>query len=296
MSRIAVVGDVHLQWGEEDLRYFAGSDYDLVLFVGDLGSYRHARLLAVARSIGRLEKPAIVIPGNHDGPSPGQLAAEVFGSSRVAGRLSGGQGRRVAQLEEACGAVQVSGYSVHELGSDRALIVARPHSMGGERLHFARWLRERYGVSTMEESARRLRELVDSTEASRLVFLAHNGPTGLGSSRSDIWGCDFRKEEGDQGDDDLASAVRYDRERGRLVETVLAGHMHHRLRGGGQRRWTVVRDGVLYVNAARVPRVFREGSRTLRHHVRLCLGDGPPRASQVLVDAEGREQSAVEAT
>jgi hypothetical protein len=44
-------------------------------------------------------------------------------------------------------------------------------------------------------------------------------------------------------------------------------------------------QGTLFVNAARVPRVFREGARTLRHHVAVTLD--PERADAEDVFVEG---------
>ncbi len=70
---------------------------------------------------------------------------------------------------------------------------------------------------------------------------------------------------------------------GKRVVAVIAGHMHHRLRGGGLRTWSEHRDGVLYVNAARVPRVFEQGGRTVRHHVEVVLGEGTATAREVLL-------------
>ena len=55
------------------------------------------------------------------------------------------------------------------------------------------------------------------------------------------------------------------------VLAVVAGHMHHRLRGGGARRWKAEQDGVLFLNAARVPRVFHHEGRQVRHHLRLVV-------------------------
>jgi hypothetical protein len=46
--------------------------------------------------------------------------------------------------------------------------------------------------------------------------------------------------------------------------------MHH-TGDGGMRRWTVSLDGVRYVNAARVPRVFHRDGRTFRHCVELDI-------------------------
>ena len=63
---------------------------------------------------------------------------------------------------------------------------------------------------------------------------------------------------------------------------VVAGHMHHRLKGGGERRWLVERAGVLYVNAARVPRIDGDGR---RYHVRLETDGETARAELIAVTA-----------
>jgi uncharacterized protein (TIGR04168 family) len=189
----------------------------------------------------------------------------------------------MAELRAALGGVEVGGYTRHSLDDDLDLIVGRPHSMGGPTMAFAPFLARHFGIRSMSESAARLREIVDESTARRVIFLAHNGPTGLGDRRDALWGCDFRDEQGDQGDPDLEDAVAHARARGRQVLAVVAGHMHHRLRGGGLRSWIETHDGVLYVNAARVPRVFEQGARTVRHHVALTVdGDGCT-AREVLV-------------
>jgi uncharacterized protein (TIGR04168 family) len=286
--KIAVVGDVHLRWQDEDRLWFDQSDYDFIFFVGDIGGYRHSETLRVARSIGRLKTPAIVIAGNHDGPSWVQMASEVFGQGRLSDWLGTRQKARVGQLKHAFAGVRLAAYESIPLLGDVEVVVGRPHSMGGSRMHFADLLRSEHGVSSLAESAARLRAVVESSSADRLIFLAHNGPTGLGAHRHDLWGCDFRREEGDQGDADLEAAIDHARALGKKVEAVVAGHMHRTLRGGGQRRWKIERDGSLYVNAAWVPRVFSLEGETVRHHVALRLSRTRVDAQDVLVDSEGR--------
>lgn len=263
---IGVVGDIHRHWGEEDVAFFQNARYDLVLFVGDLGGYAQRGALQVARSIARLTVPALVVPGNHDSANLGQLLGEVVGSSALVQGFAPGHGRRRDRLERALGAVPMAGYSSHGVG-DLTLIAARPHSMGGPSLGFRPLLQRRFGVGSLDASAARLRSLVDAAPTDRLVFVGHNGPAGLGDRRDAIWGCDFRAEEGDFGDPDLADAVAHARRQGKQVLAVLAGHMHRRLRGGGERTWTVEDGGVRYVNAAVVPRVQARG----RHHVRVTI-------------------------
>jgi uncharacterized protein (TIGR04168 family) len=271
-ARIAVIGDVHMAWDRRDDAYFRSADYDLLLCVGDLADMRRPGL-SVARRLASLPLPTRVLLGNHDGVAVAHLAAEALGFRRLSGLLGFDQLRRVRRFERILGE-RGCGYSRHELtvGSMRVtLIAARPHSMGGKPLSYPHTMARRYGVGSIDESARRLCQLVDAAESDTILWLAHNGPHGLGASPADLWGCDFKPELGDFGDCDLETAIEHARASGRRVAAVLAGHMHHRLRGGGTRSWRLERDGTLYVNAARVPRIFRRGSRLLHHHVRLEL-------------------------
>lgn len=264
--RIAVIGDVHLHWDDHDVELIDRGGYDLVAFVGDLAGYRRGAL-GVASSIARLVTPALVIPGNHDGVSLPHLAAETLERRGIARVLGRGQARRCRDLAAVLGPVPLAGYSLHEVRRADlrlSLIAARPHSQGGGFLAFSGHLEARFGVSSLSRSAERLCELVDAAPHDRVLFLAHNGPTGLGARRDDIWGCDFRKREGDFGDADLRAAIDHAKRVGKRVLAVAAGHMHHRLKGGGERKWLVESDGVLYVNAARVPRIEKSGR---RYHV-----------------------------
>lgn len=284
--RIAVIGDVHGHWDEADLAYFNRSDYDLLLFVGDLAKYAHAGGLRVAKSLSRLSRPALVIPGNHDGVRALQLLAEVSGNQAMIRLLGRGQQRRCSALRRALAPIPMVGYSWHEFsvrGVDLAILAARPHSMGGPALGCAPYLSRAFGIASVRESAKRLKELVDACPAERVIFFAHNGPAGLGDGRSDIWGCDFRPLAGDFGDPDLHLAVEHARARSKQILAVVAGHMHHALAGGGERRWLVERDGLLYINAARTPRIFVRGQQRLRHHVVLETDGCRTTAQEVLV-------------
>jgi uncharacterized protein (TIGR04168 family) len=280
--KLAVIGDVHHAWSEVDTTFFNASDYDALLFVGDIYNFSLQRGLRAASELAALDKPALLIPGNHDAIHPAQLAAEITRRPSLIRWTSYGHTERVKRLCEVVGGVQVGGYSVHHLADGVDVITGRPHSMGGSVISFAPHLAEAYGVYTLDDSIRRLRRCIDESEARRVVFLAHNGPTGLGEKRDDLWGCDFRREEGDFGDYDLRIAIDYARERGKIVLAVIAGHMHHRLRGGGVRRWTCHRDGVLYVNAARVPRIFEDRDGVFHHHVDVLIDGDHAEAFEVL--------------
>jgi uncharacterized protein (TIGR04168 family) len=272
--RIAVIGDVHLKWDALDARALDAAGYDLVLFVGDLAGYRAPGAVRVARSIAQLKTPALVLPGNHDAVTAGQLWAEVVDTSdTLRALLAFGMPRRVAQLRRALGPVPLCGYSLHPFESHGlTVLAARPHSMGGKRLAYRRYLRTRFGIDTLEDSAARLCALLDEVPMGRrIVVLAHCGPTGLGDQRDAIYGCDFRPEQGDWGDPDLAAALRHARATNKSVVAVFAGHMHHRVRGGGERRWQLQQEGVTHVNAARVPRARKANGHEERHHVSVTL-------------------------
>lgn len=274
MIRIAVIGDVHQQFTPFDVDYFNNSDYDLLLFVGDLADFQVKEAHPVAEQMGRLTKPALYIPGNHDGVPLPQLVAEARGRRTTARVLSAGQEGRIREICRRMAPVPCVGYSQHPFnfrGQELTIIAARPFSAGGDRLSFEAYLERVYGIGTLEASVARLQTLVDAVPARDIIFLAHNGPAGLGDQAHDIWGRDFEPQAGDYGDPDLTEAVAYARAQGKRVLAVVAGHMHRRTQDGGERVWLVEAPGTSFINAARVPRIFADGQRTLHHHVRLLV-------------------------
>lgn len=273
--RIAVLGDIHEHWSAVDCTQIDALRYDLVLFVGDLADRLHRRTLAVARRIAPLRTPALLIPGNHDATTPIGVLAEAFGRGLSRPGAVRRHHRRVDALAAALHPVPVVGYSAHPFPDhDLTVIAARPHAMDGRRVTFAGPL----GIPTLDASRDRLRALVDTTTGP-LLFLAHNGPFGLGADREAPFS--LRRGQRDLGDPDLADTIAWARSQGRAVRAVVAGHLHHR---GSDRRWQVERDGVLYVNAARVPRVFVRDGRQLRHHVALDVTGEVTRATEILVE------------
>lgn len=306
MSRpvqLGIVGDVHLAFSPRDVGVLDAAGYDAILFVGDLSGYGERGGLEVARVIATLRTPTFVIPGNHDAAHVSQLAAEVLESDRAVEALERvpalrSQEQRVEALARALaghggrGAI-LGGFSRHRIEPDGAapidLVIGRPHSFGGPRLAFRPYLSRAFDVTDLAASADRLDALLGACTAERVIVLAHNGPAGLGAKRDDMFGCDFRASEGDFGDPDLREAIDRARARGQAIAAVVAGHMHHHVRGGGKRPMTREVDGTLYVNAARVPRVIQRDGRTLRHHVRLTLqADGTAAAHEVLASDDPR--------
>lgn len=283
--RLAIVGDVHGCWTAVDTDYFNRGEYDALLCTGDLPPLIGS--LPTARRLAGLRLPAFMIPGNHDASTALQFLAELRQHARLAGFLSLGHERREARLAAALQPVRLLGYSLDLLswgGKPLGLIGARPYSMGGDRLYFGSYLERRHGVASFADSAAKLRARVDEAPGD-VIFLSHNGPAGLGSARDDLFGRDFRADGGDFGDPDLRAAIDYALRTGRRVHAVIAGHMHHRLKGGGGERkhWQLQRDGVLYINAARVPRIRRRAPGQPRHHIRLTLESSGARAEEVWV-------------
>jgi uncharacterized protein (TIGR04168 family) len=260
--RIAAIGDIHRCFDEEDARWIDRANFDRVLFTGDLPGRWHQGMDEVARGLAALTTPAVLIPGNHDGPSVFEMLADQWGCA--------GSGRdsldRFAVRAATFGQVELGGYSVHPLTGDTALLVARPLAMDGRKLSFAPAIERAYGVADLTASATRLKALVDDHDARRWVVLAHNGPAGLGVGREAPWGLGYR----DLGDPDLAAVIDHLRGTGRSVPLVVAGHVHHR-GDAGRRRWCVRDRGTTYVNAARVPRHEQVGGSSQRHLVSIGL-------------------------
>ncbi|MDH4281426.1 MAG: metallophosphoesterase [Myxococcales bacterium] len=286
-ATIGVIGDVHLFWDDGDIAFFNRAGYDLLLFVGDLAGYTQVRGRRVARSLRRLRVPAMCIPGNHDGLHAFQLGAEIAPRARRLRHVfCRGQSRRCQKLGQALGDVELVGYDHRRLalgGVPLNVVVGRPHSIGGRRLACIRYLAKEFGVDSMEASIARLKRLVDACDDAPVLFLAHNGPSGLGDRADAIWGCDFRRKEEDWGDRDLEEAVQHALGSGRTVLAAVAGHMHRRTKSGKRRPVQVRKDGVLYVNAAEVPRHREVNGAKKRHHVKLTLTRNSATAEDIWV-------------
>jgi len=286
---IAVIGDLHGSWDDWDVAWFNASDYEMLLFTGDLGSGTGAGGVKIARSIARLAKPALVMPGNNDVAYQPAIAAEFAHQRGLIELLAVGSRGRSRSLGGASGRVELCGYSLHPLslgGRTFTLLAGRPHALGGRDLSFPEHLARNYAISSMEASAARLAALVADAPTDELIVLSHNGPAGLGAEATDIWGCDFHEGAGDWGDPDLAAALEHGRALGKRVLAVIGGHMHLKTKTGAPRVPQLERDGTLYLNPARVPRI--QGGRTgvQRSHVRLEIDAGGVRASEVLVASD----------
>ncbi|MBE9040950.1 TIGR04168 family protein, partial [Oscillatoriales cyanobacterium LEGE 11467] len=279
--RIAVVGDVHDQWDETDATALKNLGVDLVLFVGDFGN----ESVAVVRQIAQLDLPKATIFGNHDA----WYTATPWGRKRCPYQRP--QEDWLTEQLDLLEEVRV-GYRALDFPELQLTVVGgRPFSWGGSSwTKYQDFYREQFGVATFEESVERIVSAAKDATHHRIVFLAHNGPTGLGDLPEDICGKDWEPIGGDHGDRDLEVAILRVRQLGKTIPLVTFGHMHHNLRHTKtQRRETleVAPEGTIYLNAARVPRIKSEGS--LRSFSLVSLeGETAPHISLVWVDARGR--------
>ncbi len=286
MPNLAIIGDIHLQFSQADIEYFNDSDYDLILLTGDLGEFNPKQDLEIAAKIATLTKPALFIPGNHDVSNYFNVAAEVLDWQWLAWLSGLGRPRNVTRLEDALSPVVCCGYSTHHFTFGETsfdVIAGRPFSMGGNRVSFPALIAQLHGITSMEASIARLKSCVDQSQSETLFFLAHGGPTGCGDQPTDLWGKDFGEGQGDHGEPDLAAAIEYALWKSKRVVAVVAGHMHHQTKQGQPRRWQLTQNGVCYINAARVPRVFEYEGKRVRHHIRLVFGDDSVACTEQLV-------------
>ncbi|RZM78778.1 TIGR04168 family protein [Leptolyngbya iicbica] len=259
--QIAVIGDVHDQWDEQDIAALQSLKVDLVLFVGDFGN----ESVDVVRSIASLPLPKAAIFGNHD----------AWYTATPWGRRKCPYDRQsedwVQQQIDLLGPADVS-YSKRdfpELGV--TVIGGRPFSWGGSEWKYEAFYRDRYGVHSFEESLARMKAAIDAAAFDTLIFVGHCGPTGLGDAPESPCGRDWKPLGGDFGDPDFAAAIAYAQRLGKSVPLVTFGHMHHHLRHRQDRlRQRVSRDSAdtLYLNVACVPRIVQTAT-TCAHNFSL---------------------------
>ncbi|MEL7315937.1 MAG: TIGR04168 family protein, partial [Cyanobacteria bacterium J06559_3] len=213
--RIAIIGDVHDQWDEQDAVMLRSLQVDLVLLVGDFGN----EAVEVVRSIARLDIPKAAIFGNHD----------AWYSATPWGRRKCPYDRTaedwVQTQLDLLGEAHV-GYGKLDLPTLGLTVVGgRPFSWGGPEWRTKTFYRERFGVDNFEASVTRIKEAIDAAAHNTILFIGHCGPTGLGAHPEAICGKDWQPIGGDYGDPDLTEAIAYARQIGKAVPLVTFGHM-----------------------------------------------------------------------
>lgn len=279
--KIAVIGDVHDQWEPEDGVALKRLGVDLALFVGDFGN----EAVEVVRAIADLDIPKAAVFGNHDAwytmtdwgrkRCPYDRVAEDWVQDQIdfLGEAHVGYGKR----------------DFPELGL--TVVGTRPFSWGGPEWRYKTFYRERFGVNDLAESRDRIVEAAKTAAYNQIIFLGHNGPTGLGDAPESACGRDWKPLGGDFGDPDFAEAIAQTRDLGKTIPLVTFGHMHHTLRHTKTRlRSSLEVDeyNTVYLNAASVPRIQGSGSEKRRHFAIAVLRGGKiAAASHVWVSSEG---------
>jgi uncharacterized protein (TIGR04168 family) len=265
--KIAVVGDVHDQWEVEDgiaLKYLG---VDLALFVGDFGN----ESVEVVRAIASLDIPKAAVMGNHDA----WYTATEWGRKKCPYDRS--KEDWVQEQLDLLGSAHV-GYGKLDFPTWNLTVVGgRPFTWGGPEWKFADICKERYGVTSLEESADRIVKAVKSATYETIIFLGHNGPSGLGDRPEDPCGKDWHPIGGDFGDPDFGEAISQALTAGKTISLVTFGHMHRTLRHTKKvLRKPVFRspEGTIYLNAATVPRIVENGSEKLRNFSIVSLEAG----------------------
>nr|WP_036903749.1 TIGR04168 family protein [Prochlorococcus sp. MIT 0601] len=241
---LAIAGDLHGAWGDDDRELLLKVNPDAILFVGDLGEGD----FRLVKSIANLPLPSAVMLGNHDrgaDASGDQLQSQlaILGDSNCSWRLRDWDYPPIS------------------------VVGGRPCSPGGGYF-LTTQVKGVFGPVSLEESAIRIFQASQNASKSiPLILLAHSGPSGLGSEAFSICGRDWKNPSLDWGDKDLAMAIDLIRKE-RSIDLVVFGHMHHKLRLGKGYRQTYYRDslGTIYLNAASVPRKGIDESGELLSH------------------------------
>ncbi|MEM6613749.1 MAG: TIGR04168 family protein [Cyanobacteria bacterium P01_C01_bin.72] len=246
---VAIVGDVHDQWSEADSLALQHLGVDLALFVGDFGN----EAVEVVRQIAAVPTAKAVIMGNHDA----WYSASSWGRQKAP--YDHNLEDRVQQQLDLLGETHVGFSKLDFPQLNLSVVGSRPFSWGGTTWRNSEFYRDRYNINNFAESTAQIVNSAHDAAHKTLIFIAHNGPIGLGSSTESICGRDWKKEGGDYGDPDLAKAITQVKQSDKSIPLVTFGHMHHELKipRGKRRKIVEVRDETVYLNAACVPRVIK---------------------------------------
>ncbi|MCU0565213.1 MAG: TIGR04168 family protein [Oculatellaceae cyanobacterium Prado106] len=250
MCKIAVIGDIHDQWDEDDAIALKHLGVDLVLFVGDFGN----EAVELVRAIANLDLPKAAIFGNHDA----WYTATDWGRSKSPydHRVED----RVQQQIDLLGEAYV-GYSCLDFPAFNLSVVGgRPFSWGGSAWKNEKFYLKYFEMQSFADSTEQIVAAAEDAAFETILFMGHCGPTGLGSAAEDPCGKDWQPIGGDHGDPDLEMAIARTLQQGKTIPLVTFGHMHHQLRHTKtqiRKRIVVKENGTVYLNAASVPRIIR---------------------------------------
>ncbi|HBL61908.1 MAG TPA: TIGR04168 family protein [Cyanobacteria bacterium UBA8803] len=284
LIKIAVVGDVHDQWETEDAIALHYLGVDLVLFVGDFGN----ESVDVVRRIASVDLPKAAILGNHDA----WYTASDWGRKKCPYDRNLQDG--VQQQLDLLGETHV-GYGYCDFPELQLSVVgSRPFSWGGPGWKNEEFYQERYGVNSFEESVERIITAAQSATYDTIIFMGHNGPTGLGDEPEAPCGRDWQPLGGDHGDPDFAEAIAQTQAMGKNIPLVTFGHMHHKLRHTKTRLRTAISTSsqrTVYLNSASVPRIIQTETDRVRNFSVVYLEDGV--VSEIFLVWVGKEYTVV---
>lgn len=246
--KIAVVGDIHAQWTDDDHSALVNLGVDLVLFVGDFGN----ESLAVVQKVADLPLPKAIALGNHDA----WYTATPWGQKRCP------YDRQTDDwFQQQLDILAPFHLNYRHLDFDvfgLSVVGGRPFSWGGPNWHLKAFYRQWFGVESIQDSRDRILKAIQQARHDHLIVLSHNGPSGLGNQPEDMCGKDWNPIGGDYGDPELEEAIALTHATPKQIPLVAFGHMHHRLRHTQARLRTRCHQstqGTLYLNAACVPRI-----------------------------------------
>lgn len=249
------MGDIHGFWSSQDTEFFNNSDYQFLLLTGDLPSLNKWRNQNLKKEFKMLRIPTYMSLGNWDSSNLFQIAGEVIPSRILSYIGSLGHIDRIKRLKSDLSNIIMGHYDCFKiLDGSYTLLIGRPFTCGGS-LAFVPTLKKKFRIANLDDSFLKYKEIINQSESNTLIILNHNGPTGLGDRATDIYGCDFKKDEGDWGDSDLEEAIRYAKTIGKRIPLVISGHMHHHNpKTKSTRKTMVYKEGTTYLNVAKVPR------------------------------------------
>lgn len=260
--KIAIIGDIHGYWNNDDVSFFNNSEYDFILFTGDLPNLIHTKSKTLTKSISKLTIPAFIIAGNHDSVNLFQLIAELKNWNFLKKVLSINQKKKYENLQKSLYPAKMDAYNHFSLAKENQkidLMLGRPLSGGGGALNSPVLLKKKYSIESLGLSSDKMKALIDISKNGILIVLAHNGPFGLGGNPEDIWGNDFNRNPKDLGDPDLENALNYAQTKNFQKIIVIAGHMHHKIHRKNaserSRKKIMRKENIIYLNCAKVPRI-----------------------------------------
>ncbi|GAP94905.1 TIGR04168 family protein [Leptolyngbya sp. NIES-2104] len=265
--KLAAIGDIHDRWEPEDEAALRFLGVDLALFVGDFGN----ESVNIVKLVAEMQIPKAAIMGNHDA----WYSATDWGRSKCPYDRT--KEDRVQQQLDLLGDAHVGYGKLDFPNLNLSVVGSRPFSWGGSGWKNERFYRERYGVHSLDESVDKILDAVDQTETNTIIFIGHNGATGMGDKAEDPCGKDWQPIGGDHGDPDFAQAIEQTRDRGKSIPLTVFGHMHHSLRHTKtelRRPIHVDAAGTVHLNAARVPRIIEENGDRLRNFSIITLENG----------------------